>query len=141
MLKCVFISFALWCCLCSNGSAEVSPYGKRIRFAPGETVSYSDFTIRFVGTRREVPKMYPRGWLVYDFEVLSKQGESVKVAWSAGTGSIGPAHFAIGGKEYFLELKATIAEPDSRKQWLKDDEMIVWTKDVYMKTLENLRNK
>jgi hypothetical protein len=85
--------------------------------------------------------MYPRGWLVYDFEVVSKQGESVKVAWSAGTGSIGPARFVVDGKHYFLELKATVAETDSRKQWLKDDEMIVWTKDVYMKTLENLRNK
>ena len=141
MLKYVFISFALCCCLCSNGSAEVSPYGKRIRFAPGKDTHYPHFAIRFVGTRREVPAMYPRGWLVYDFEVLSKQGESVKVAWSAGTGNIGPASFVMEGKRYFLELKATVAETDSRKQWLKDDEMIVWPEDLYLKKREELSNK
>ncbi len=139
MLKSFLVSFALMFSFCSIGDCEVSPYGKRIRFALGKTINYPDFTIRFIGTRREVPKMYPRGWLVYDFEVLSKRGENVKVAWSAGTGCIGSRLFSVDGKEYFLELKATETEPDAKKQWLKDDEMIVWTKDVYLRKREELR--
>jgi hypothetical protein len=141
MLKSFLVSIALIFCLCSIGDCEVSPYGKRVRFTPGKSIDYPDFTIRFVGTRREVPKVYPRGWLVYDFEVVSKRGEIVKVAWSSGTGSIEPSSFSVGGKEYFLELKATVAETDSRKQWLKDDEMIIWTKEVYLKMIENPRNR
>jgi hypothetical protein len=141
MLKCFLISIALLFSFCSTGNCELSPYGKRIGFAPGKSIHYPDFTIRFVGTRREVPKMYPRGWLVYDFEVLSRHGESSQVSWSSGTGNIAPALFSVDGKEYFLELKATQLERDSKKQWLKDDEMIIWTEDIYLKKLEDLRNR
>jgi len=139
MKKYVLIAITLACCMYSAGTAgtaEVSPYGKRVRFVAGTYVNYPDFAIRFIGTRREVPKMYPRGWLVYDFEVRAKSGETIKVAWSAGTGNIAPATFAVGGREYFLELKATAFKSDSRQQWLKDDEMIIWTKEVYVRKLE-----
>jgi hypothetical protein len=133
-LPVIFLGF----CMCSTGAAEVNHYGKRVRFVAGKYVSYPDFTIRFVGTRREVPMMYSRGWLVYDFEVLAARGETVKVAWSAGTGELVPATFAVGGRHYFLELKATALEPDSRQSWLNDDEMIIWKKEVYLRKLEEI---
>jgi hypothetical protein len=136
VLKYFSVAIVLWLCMSSTGTAEVNPYGKRVRFVAGKSVSYPDFTIRFIGTRREVPKMYPRGWLVYDFEVHTRSGEMIKVAWSAGTGEIGPAGFTVGGREYFLELKATAFATDPRKTWLKDDEMIIWMKDVYLRKLE-----
>lgn len=136
-MKSFLISIVLLLSFCTLGNCEVSPYGKRVQFAAGKSISYPDFVIRFVGTRYEVTKIYPRGWLVSDFEVSSKHGEKVKVSWSSGTGNIAPALFSVDGKEYFLELTATQLERDSKKQWLKDDEMIIWTKEVYLKKLED----
>jgi hypothetical protein len=116
-------------------------YGRPVQFALNAEIKYPDFSVRFVGTRREVLKAYPRGFLYYDFEVLSSHGTNRKVAWSSGTGELGPREFSVDGEKYFLEMKANSLETDPKKSRLKEDEMIIWKRDVYLKKQEELRSR
>ncbi len=139
----------LWVCLifmmllgfCSVGECGTGVYGKPVKYSLNTEVRYPDFAVRFVGTRREVPKVYPRGFLYYDFEVLSNSGIKAKASWSSGTGELGPIEFSVDGEGYFLELRANSLETDPKKRWLKEDEMIIWKKEAYLKKQEELNKR
>ena len=69
-------------------SEQMASYGTRVRYEAGKKIEFPDFTIEFVGERRQSSTNYPRGFLYYDFKV--SQGKTDKtVSWTAGTGDIG----------------------------------------------------
>ncbi|MEN6440786.1 MAG: hypothetical protein ABFD97_19620 [Syntrophobacter sp.] len=123
------------------GECGTSPYGKPAKYSLNMVISYPDFTIRFIGTRREVSKVYPRGFLYYDFEIISNKGSKTKVSWSSGTGVLGPVEFSVEGGRYYLELKANSLERDPEMSWLKENEMIIWRKEVYIEIQRELDGK
>lgn len=111
---------------CSQ-SADPS-YGEPVRYALGREVVFPDFSIRYLGERHVKSAIFKPGFIYYDFEVTSGS-ESRKVSWSSGTGVIDSSSFEIGGKPYELELRGTVA----RRKWLKDDEMILWPREAYLR--------
>ena len=86
-----------------SAPAGQAAYGSRVAYAPGQPVDFPDFTLEFVGTRRVTSPQYPRGFLYYDFTVASGD-EQQTVAWTSGTGDIGPQEFKVGDKVFLLEL-------------------------------------
>lgn len=96
-------------------------YGKPVRYAKGKPLTFPDIEMVYRGTRRVKVPVYPRGFTYHDFTARSG-GQSVEVAWSDGTGAIGPAFFTLGGRKFVLELKASVA----KKGWLADNELVLW---------------
>ncbi len=86
-----------------SAPAGQAAYGSRVAYAPGQPVNFPDFTLEFTGTRRVTSPQYPRGFLYYDFTV-TRGAEQQTVAWSSGTGDIGPQKFKVGDKVFLLEL-------------------------------------
>ena len=78
-------------------------YGQEIPFAVGRKVQYPDFALEYVGQHRVTSDVYPRGFLYYDFRV-SRDGLVQDVAWTDGTGEIGPVDFVFDGAAYTLEV-------------------------------------
>jgi hypothetical protein len=78
-------------------------YGAEIPFAPGRTVQYPDFALEYIGQHRVTSDAYPRGFLYYDF-LVSRDGVVQDVAWTDGTGEIGPVDFTFDGAAYALEV-------------------------------------
>jgi hypothetical protein len=78
-------------------------YGEEIPFAPGRIVQYPDFALEYVGQHRVTSDVYPRGFLYYDF-LVSRDGMVQDVAWTDGTGEIGPVNFTFDGVAYTLEV-------------------------------------
>jgi hypothetical protein len=92
---------------CGHGASEhKASYGTRVKYRVGQKIEFPDFTVEFVGERRQTTPAYPRGFLYYDFKVRNANVEKV-VSWSSGTGDIGPVAFEIGGKRFLLELRAS----------------------------------
>lgn len=116
----------------AGAAGAVGVYGRPVPYALHQAVQYPDFSVRFLGTRREVISVYPRGFLYYDFEIFSRAQEKTTVSWTSGTGSLGPHAFEVDGKGFFLELKANSLETDARKRWLKENEMIIWKREDYL---------
>lgn len=104
------------------GSSKPPTYGAKVTFAKRRPLSFPDFKLEYLGSRRVQPPQYPRGWVVHDF-VASTATEKVPVSWSAGTGDIGPRQFAIAGKEFWLELVHS-----DKLGRLKDDQLVVTLK-------------
>lgn len=121
--------------VCEGGSA---PYGRPVPYTLNADVRFPDLSVRFIGARREYPRVYPRGFLIYELEIVSTRGTRVTVSWSSGTGHLGPVAFSVDGTEYFLELKADSLATDPAKRWLKENELILWKKDDYLKKQEEL---
>lgn len=86
-----------------SAPAGQAAYESRVAYAPGRPVDFPDFTLEFAGTRRVTSPRYPRGFLYYDFTVTSGD-EQQTVAWTSGTGDIGPQQFEVGDKVFLLEL-------------------------------------
>ena len=131
-MRYLFLSLFLGGCLFARDGL-VNSYGDRVKYSLHE-VAYPDFSIRFIGTSRASPLNSTLVITFYEFEVISEKGKK-KIRWSSGTGDIAPTGFSLDGKQYFLVLKADELEMDPGKQWLKEDEMVVWQKEVYMKKL------
>ena len=104
----------------SHATSEKASYGTRVKYQARQKIELPDFTIEFVGERRESSPTYPRGFLYYDFKVSSGKTEKT-VSWSAGTGDIGPVEFDISGKHYQLELRHS-----DKLGKLKDNELVIW---------------
>ncbi len=98
---------------------QVVAYATKVAFRQGVPIQFEDFQLMCLGQHREVYDIYPRGFLYYDFLVISGTQE-LKVSWTAGTGEIGPARFEVSGKRYLLEL--AWSEAVGR---LKNDELVV----------------
>ncbi len=86
-----------------SAPADQAAYGSRVAYAAGQPVDFPDFTLEFAGTRRVTSPQYPRGFLFYDFTV-TRGNEQQTVAWTSGTGDIGPQEFKVGDKVFLLEL-------------------------------------
>lgn len=98
----------------------VQPYGQKVRFAKGQSLSFADFALRFDGQTHVKFKNYPNGF-VYENFTATASGKSQKIIWSMGTGLLDPADFSIAGGDYVLELKSSdiLGKMD-------EDELIVW---------------
>lgn len=96
-----------------------APYATKVSFKKGVLLRFTDFDLTYLGERRESSTLYPHGFLFHDFKA-EHAAETVKVAWSAGTGDIGPSVFIIGWKKFQLELKRS-----DKLGKLKDDELVV----------------
>ena len=106
---------------CGHGASEhKASYGTRVKYRVGAKIEFPDFTVEFVGERRQTTPAYPRGFLYYDFKVRTANIEKV-VSWSSGTGDIGPVEFEIGGKHYQLELRHS-----DKLGKLKENELAIW---------------
>lgn len=123
------------------GECGNSLYGQPVEFSLTKEIKFPDFTVRFLGTRREISKVYTRGFLYYDFEISSNKGSKVTASWSAGTGELGPIEFSLDDKKYFLELRANSLETDPKKMWLQQNEMIIWKKEVYLEKQMELNKR
>ena len=119
--------FLITACKNMNSSHD---YGEKVTYTQNENLTFPDFTIHFVGERREESAFYPNGFLYYDFEV-SKDSQKQVVSWSAGTGDIGPMPFKFNGKDFLLEKSSS----DILGK-LKENEIIIWTKERYDKEME-----
>ena len=102
-----------------SAPADQAAYGSRVAYAAGQPVDFPDFTLEFAGTRRVTSPQYPRGFLFYDFTV-TRGNEQQTVAWSSGTGDIGPQEFKLGDKVFLLEL--VFSETLGR---LDDNELVI----------------
>ena len=87
-------------------SDQKASYGTRVKYQPRQKIEFPDFTVEYVGERRQSVSAYPRGFFYYDFKVRNANVEEI-VSWSSGTGDIGPVEFEIGGKRFLLELRAS----------------------------------
>jgi len=119
----IFLLSGLLACAVASDSyatSEKASYGTRVKYQARQKIELPDFTIEFVGERRESSPTYPRGFLYYDFKV--SRGYIVKtVSWSAGTGDIGPVEFEVGDKHYQLELRRS-----DKLGKLNDNELVIW---------------
>ena len=85
-------------------------YGEEVAFAPGRAVQYPDFALEYVGQHRVTSDVYPRGFLYYDF-LVSRDGMVQDVAWTDGTGEIGPVDFTFDGVAYTREMDEETEAP------------------------------
>jgi hypothetical protein len=95
-------------------------YGMRVKYQVGKRIEFPDFTIEYIGERRQGSPKYPRGFLYYDFKVSSGKVEKT-ISWTTGTGDIGPVDFEIGGKRYSLELRLS-----DKLGKLRENELVIW---------------
>lgn len=100
-------------------SIATASYAAKVSFKKGMLLRFADFDLTYLGERRESSTVYPHGFQFHDFKA-EHAAETVKVAWSAGTGDIGPAAFVIGWKKFQLELKRS-----DKLGKLKDDELVI----------------
>ena len=75
----------------------VNPYRQRVKYQENRDLVFADFTLRYTGQTKKTPPQYGRPFTYYNFVVVSGNREQ-KVAWSSGTGAIGPQAFTVGGK-------------------------------------------
>ncbi|RBP42561.1 hypothetical protein DES53_106270 [Roseimicrobium gellanilyticum] len=107
---------------CAAGKGGSASYGTKVKFSKGSPITFPDFELKYVGTRKVSSSTYPRGFLYHDFEV-SRSSASKTVSWSSGTGDIGPAIFQFDGKEFWLELSRS-----DKLGKLADNEVVIWKK-------------
>ena len=106
---------------CGHAASEQkASYGTRVKYRAGQKIEFPDFTVEYVGERRETVSVYPRGFLYYDFKVNKGKAEKV-VSWTTGTGVVDPTDFEIDGKHYQLELRRS-----DKLGKLKEDELVIW---------------
>ena len=109
---------------CGHAASEQkASYGTRVKYRAGQKIEFPDFTVEYVGERRESVPVYPRGFLYYDFKVNKGKAEKV-VSWTTGTGVIDPTDFEIEGKHYQLELRHS-----DKLGKLKENELVIWQRN------------
>ena len=119
LLASIVALLGLGACLQGGASGGVTIYGAKVKYAKGVTLRFPDFTVTPLGSRHVTPPQYPRGWDVHEFRVEGG-GASTVVAWSSGTGLLGPTRFKFGDREFDLELRH-----HDKLGWLKEDELVV----------------
>jgi hypothetical protein len=120
----VLITTALvGCALVARNPVQVT-YGVAVTCLQGQTLVFPDFNLGFVGTRRETLPQYPRGFLYYDYNITSG-GQKQTVAWTSGTGAIGPQVFQVDGENFTLERVFS-----DKLGKLGEDDIVIWKGDV-----------
>ena len=106
---------------CGHAASEQkASYRTRVQYRSGQKIEFPNFTIEYVGERRQSTPGYPRGFLYYDFKVSKGKAEKM-VSWTTGTGVIDPTDFEIDGKRYLLELRHS-----DKLGKLKENELVIW---------------
>ncbi len=105
-------------------------------FTPDAWLIFEDFSLRYVGER----VVEPSGRITItmrfqQFDVNTSQGMQ-RIEWSAGTGDIGPAKFAVGAKNFYLELQRTMlprnaSDPRDIGQALGDYQLVILTESTF----------
>src|ERR1041384_4415829 len=113
------VLLALLPCPGNADPSERRGYDTKVSFAKDRTLRFPDFELTYLGKRHVTPPQYPRGRWVFDFVVRSKTDEQ-KVAWSAGTGDIGPTRFKIENAEFQIERSRS-----DKLGPLRKDELVV----------------
>ena len=109
--------------------------GQPVRFSKGRPITIGSLTIEYLGQRQVSHPVFKPGFTFHDFKI-SAGSETKTVSWSSGTGEIGPQEFMLGGIQYQLELRQSIA----REGWLRDDEFVLWREVDYQKAAAARRN-
>ena len=97
----------------------MNPYSQKVKYKENLDLTFADFTLRYVGQTKVIPKQYPRGFIYYNFQVTAN-GKTQNIRWSSGTGDIAPLDFTAGDKAFSLELKIS----DTLGS-LENDELVV----------------
>ena len=106
---------------CGHAASEQkASYGTRVEYRAGQKIEFPDFTVEYIGERRQSAAACPRGFLYYDFKVRAANIEKV-VSWSSGTGDVGPVEFEISSKRFLLELRGS-----DKLGKLGDNELVIW---------------
>jgi hypothetical protein len=106
---------------CGHAASEQkASYGTHVKYRTGQKVEFPDFTVEYIGERRKILSVYPRGFLYYDFKISKGKTEKV-VSWTTGTGIIDPTDFEFDGKRYHLELRHS-----EKLGKLKDNQLVIW---------------
>jgi hypothetical protein len=100
----ILLTTLLGCCVPAWAEAGVAPYGAKVAFQQDRPIQFRDFALIYLGERRVGSKVYPRGFLYYDFRVVSGS-EKAEVSWTSGTGVIEPQRFVVNGRAFLLELR------------------------------------
>ena len=109
---------------CKGQSPQRIRYGKKIKHAQGQPLTFPDFTLVFMGITESPPsEVYPRSLYSYDF-MVSYGSQTQMISWSSGTGDIGPALFELEGNSYALELAMS-----DKLGSLKENELVLWRWD------------
>jgi hypothetical protein len=104
----------------ATASPSVQSYGVKVSYAQGQPLEFPDFSLEFLGQRKEADPNFSRGFLFYDFRV-SRGSQVQTISWSSGTGDIGPTRFDVAGQPYLLERVYS-----DTLGWLEEDEMVIW---------------
>lgn len=97
----------------------MNEYSKRVKFKEGQELPFPDFTLRYTGQTKVIPRQYPRGFIYYNF-VVEASKHTQEVRWSSGTGLIAPLDFSAAGKPFSLELQFS-----DKLGKLAPDEMVI----------------
>jgi hypothetical protein len=117
-------------------SAIAAEFGQPVRFNKGQPIAIGPLTIEYLGDRHVSHPVIKPGFTFHDFKV-SDGRETKTIAWSSGTGEIGPHAFTLAGTQYQLELRRSIA----RQGWLRDDELVLWRNVDYRKAAASGRSR
>ena len=110
----------------ADGKAE--KYGEIISYSKDKEIKYPDFSIKFLGERKEDKP--PISMTFYDFEIVKGETRK-KIFWTSGTGDIGPTAFELTGTEYLLELGVS----DIHRA-LSENKLVIWTRAGYEEALK-----
>ena len=109
---------------CKGQSSQRIRYGKKIKYAQGQPLTFPDFTLEFMGITESPPsEVYPRSMYSYDF-MVSQGSQTQMISWSSGTGDNGPTLFELDGNRYALELAMS-----DKLGSLKENELVLWRWD------------
>lgn len=100
--------------------SRTAGYGEKVFYFQDQPIAFPDFTLTYQGVRHVAADNDPRGFDYHDFQVIAGD-ESQIVAWSGGTGDIGPSFFTVDRRQYKLEL----AYSDELGQ-LVEEELVIW---------------
>lgn len=110
-------------------ATETAHYAEVVPYSSNAWLKFPDFSIRYIGTRVVPPGKIKLTFTFYQFDVQAG-GKTQRVEWSSGTGSIGPRKFTVDGKEFYLELMASMyaGAPTER---LNDNELVITPAEKY----------
>jgi hypothetical protein len=107
-------------CRASNSAAD---YDKIVTFSQDKPVKFSDFELTYVGERKQT-STFPNGnsfTFTYNVFKIKNENKADSVAWTSGTGEIGPIYFEFRGSKYSIELKYW----EKEKKKLDEDELVI----------------
>ena len=109
-MRSILFTIILYICAlaAASGCSVTHPaYGKWEQYSAESATHFPDFDLYYIGTAPGSHLRFGstmRWGIVYKFEAR-KGDERVSIAWSSGTGDIGPTSFTIGGRKYCLEMR------------------------------------